>query len=86
MREKKKREKREERERERGKKNATSVRIVDARAIKHIRFSFNELKVIKSFAFFLLYVVVELYYRSFLTCDIIDRLLICYSIVTYLSV
>lgn len=35
--------------------------------------------------FLLLYVVLELYYRSFLTCDIIDRLLICYSIVTYLS-
>lgn len=46
MRVKKKREKREERERERGKKNATSVRIVDTRAIKHVRFSFNKRKVI----------------------------------------
>lgn len=40
------RKRREERERERGKKNATSVRIVDARAIKHVCFSFNERKVI----------------------------------------
>lgn len=40
------RKRREKRERERGKKNATSVRIVDVRAIKHVRFSFNERKVI----------------------------------------
>lgn len=40
----KRREKKERKER--GKKNATSVRIVDARAIKHVRFSFNERKVI----------------------------------------
>lgn len=45
-REKREREKREEREREREKKNAISVRIVDARVIKHVRFSFNECKVI----------------------------------------
>lgn len=43
-------------------------------AIKHVGFAFNERGIVNFFS--LLHVIVELYYRSFLTCDIIDRLLI----------